>query len=317
MPITTLGAVALIVVAAVVAEIVFPGRGIYHAGWFNVALLALVAIAVIAARRQFGFAHSAQTRIAVLAIAAGTVVTGLAGAASGLLAPDGNRIVGAPGQSVPVADLGGTLDFPLAGTGGANSVSAFGVVVVLRRPKHRPLPIGERGRNAGSFILRSTPRQVVYVEARDRSGGRLTVTQPSGSTFLSPVLLMQQSQTIAGLNLPFDEFAVPAAHRIVKAVLFSAQEAAALHGIAAGAPSPAVLFAVDDENDRPLPHAIAVARDGTTVSADGLLLRAVVLSYPAVDVVAAPALAAVVLGALLALVGLVVKGVDDRDAARS
>jgi hypothetical protein len=310
-------AVALLVVAAVVAEIVFPGQAVYHAGWFNVALLALVVVTVLGSRGQIARARSVRARVAIVAIVFGTVVAGLAGAASGLLAPDNRTVVGAPGQRVRVGDLGGTLDFPLAGTGGPNVVSSFGVVVVLDRPGRRPLPIGERGRDAGSYILRSTPRQVVYVEARDPQAGRLTVTQPSGSSFLSPVLLMAQSQTIAGLNLPFDSFAVPAAHRVVKAVLFSAQEAAALHGLQGGAPAPAVLFAVDDENDRPLPHAIAVARDGTTIAAGGLLLRAAVLAYPAIEIMSAPALAAVIAGALLVLGGLAAKGIEDHDAARS
>ncbi|MEO6835784.1 MAG: hypothetical protein ABI231_07760 [Candidatus Tumulicola sp.] len=311
-------AVALAVVAATVAEIVFPGRDVYHSGWFNVSLIALAVVTALASRGQFVRARSNRARIGAIAIAFGTAVAGVAGAASGLLAPDNATVVGAPGQRVRVGDLGGTLDFPLAGTAGMNSVTSDGAAVVLNRPGHRPLRIGERGSNAGSFILRSRPRQVVYVEARDSQGGRLTVTQPSGASFLSPVLLMQQSQTIAGLALPFDSFAVPAAHRIVKAVLFTAQEAATLRGMEGTAAAPAVLFAVDDENDRPLPHAIAAARDGATVGAGGLLLHATVLAYPAVEVIAVPALAAVVAGALLVLAGLIAKGVDDHDAtARS
>ena len=126
---------------------------------------------------------------------------------------------------------------------------------------------------------------------------------------------MQQRQTIAGLNVPFDSFAVPAAHRLVKAVLFSAQEADMMRAIQGGS-GPAVLFAVDDENDRPLRNAIAAVRTGANVGVGGLLLRAVVFSYPAVDVVAVPSLAAAVAGALLVFGGLIAKGAD-RNAAGS
>jgi hypothetical protein len=105
--------------------------------------------------------------------------------------------------------------------------------------------------------------------------------------------------------LPFDSFNVPAAHRVVKAVLFtSAQAAMLLHG--AGRPGEsAVLFAVDDENDRPLPHAIALSAGGQTVSAGGLLLRGTVATYPSVEVVSAPNSVVTAMGTLLALAGLV------------
>lgn len=309
---TALAAVAIAVVAAVALEIVLPGRDLYHRGWFNVALVALVAIAVVRARIEFARSTPGRSRGAVVAIAFGAVVAGIAGTASGLLAPDSRTIVGAPGQRVRVDDLSGTLDFPLADAE-ENSVSPGDVV--LERTNRAPAAIGARGRNVGTFVLRATPRDVAYVEARDARGGRLTVTQPSGSSFLSPVLLMQQRQTIAGLNVPFDSFAVPAAHRLVKAVMFTAQEANMMRAIEGGA-GPAVLFAVDDENDRPLPNAIVAARSGTTVGVGGLLLHTIVFSYPAVEIVAVPSLAAVVIGALFLLAGLVAKGTD-RNAAGS
>ncbi|MGA8533029.1 MAG: hypothetical protein WB615_02845, partial [Candidatus Tumulicola sp.] len=207
-----------------------------------------------------------------------------------------------PGQRVQVADVGGSLVFPIAGT---DAVSAGDVV--LERPNRAALTIAGSGRNTGTFVLRPILRNVVYVDARDARGGLLTVTQPSGSSFLSPVLLMQQRQTIAGLNVPFDSFAVPAAHRLVKAVLFSSQEAAMMHGLGAGAGA-AVLFAVDDENDRPLPHAIAAARSGVSLDAGGLRLRGIVFSYPAVELVAVPSLAAVIAGGLLVFGGLIARG---------
>ncbi len=306
-------AVSASVVAAVVLEIALPGRDAYHAGWFNVGLLALVAIVVALARSQFAQSSSQLARAGVVAIALGATIAGVAGVASGLLAPDSRTIVGAPGQRVRVDELGGSLAFPLADAEVANSATTGDVV--LERPSRQPISIGDRGRNTGTFDLRSTSREVAYVDARDARGGRLTITQPSGSSFLSPVLLMQQRQTIAGLNVPFDSFAVPAAHRIVKAVLFTAQEADLMRAMPGGT-GPAVLFAVDDENDRPLPNAIAAVRTGATVGVGGLLLHAVVFSYPAVDVVAVPSLAAAIGGAMLLFGGLITKGADRNAAGR-
>jgi hypothetical protein len=207
--------------------------------------------------------------------------------------------VGAPGERVRVEELG-TLAFPLAGED-----RTAPVVVMLGRTLHAPLEIGARARNAGSFILRAVPRDVVDVEVRDLLGNRLTVTQPNGSVFLSPVLLMQARQTIDGMDLPFDSFNVPAARRVVKAILFTPAEAAVeLHDPGAFGQS-AVLFAVDDESDRPLPHAIALSAGGTGVRAGGLWLRGEVTSYPEIEVIAIPNIAVVTIGTLLVLGGLV------------
>jgi len=296
---------ALVLIGAVGIELAVPGRDVYHAGWYNVGLLALLVVTLLIAKRRFSKADSSLVRFAILAVAFGASAAGLAGVASGLLAPDNRTVIGAPGQRVPLDDLGGALDFPIARAGNAPPL------VTLERAGSSPREIGETNRIAGSFVLRGSLRDVVFVEARDERGAHLTVTQPSGVAFLSPVLLMQQRQTIAGLNVPYDSFAVPAAHRIVKAVLFSPQQAATLRGME-GLAVPAVLFAVDDENDRPLPGAIALAPDGTTVSVGGLRLHAAVLAYPAVDVMSAPALPAVVVGALLVLAGAIANGVSLR-----
>jgi hypothetical protein len=228
-------------------------------------------------------------------------MTGFAGVASGLLAPDSRTVIGAPGERVRVDDLGGSLAFPLTPAGSASAAP-----VVLERPSHAQLALGERARDAGTFILHTTLRDVVYVAARDLQGGRLTVTQPNGTAFLSPVLLMEQRQSIAGMDLPFDSFNVPALRRIVKVVLFTPTQAAMLTHGDVGSGEAAVLFAVDDENERPLPHSIALAAGGGTVRAGGLLLSAAVTTYPAVEVVAAPALAVVVIGTAVVLAAFVV-----------
>ncbi|MFY9718549.1 MAG: hypothetical protein WAK16_02790, partial [Candidatus Cybelea sp.] len=157
---------------------------------------------------------------------------------------------------------------------------------------------------AGSFILHALPRDVVYVEVRDLRGNRLTVTQPNGTVFLSPVLLMQHRQTIAGMDLPFDSFNVPAVRHAVKAVMFApAQAAVMLHG--AGPPGAgAVLLAVDDENDRVIPHGIAVSAGGRPVRIAGLLLRAEITRYPEIEVLSSPNVAVTAIGTLLIIGGL-------------
>ncbi len=267
-------AIAIVLTAAAWTEIALAGRNVYHSGWFNVALAALTVICIAGLRKRS------------LIIALGAAMVACAAIANGLFAPDNDTVVGAPGQSVRVNDLGGTLSFPLAQPGSTG-----------RRPQFS-------GPLLTTFVLHAVQRSVVYVEARDPRGDHLTVTQPSGVAFLSPVLLMQQQQQIAGLQLPYDSFAVPAAHRIIKAVLFTPQQAAMMRGME-GLAAPAVLFAVDDDNDRPLPHAIALCPDGQSVSVGGLSLHAAVLQYPAMEVIAVPSLVAVALGTMLVLAGLI------------
>jgi hypothetical protein len=290
---------ALVVIAAVVVEIWLPGRPAYHAGWYNVALTALAIVIVVNARKQWKAARSSRLRLAIVAIAFGAAATAVAGVASGLFAPDDRDVVGAPGERVRVEEVG-TLSFPLP-----DQDRGGPVMVTLDRPLHSPLEIGAQARNAGSFLLRALPRDVVDVEVRDLLGNRLTVTQPSGSVFLSPVLLMQARQTIAGMNLPFDSFNVPAARRVVKAILFTPAEAAVLSHDPGAVGQSAVLFAVDDENDRPLPHAIVLSTGGAAVRAGGLRLRADVTSYPEIEVIWVPNIAVVAIGTLLVLAGTV------------
>ncbi len=290
--------VALAVVAGVAVEIAIPGRSVYHAGWYNVALIALAIFGAVGVRRRFRAARTPAARAAVVALTIGTAIVAVAGVASGLLGPDDQTIVGAPGQRVRVEGLG-VLSFPFAGS------STGTVEVTLERPLRAALPIGARSSDAGSFILRGVPRDVAYVEARDPRGGRLTVTQPLGAVFLSPVLLMQHRQNLAGLDLPFDSFNVPAVRRVVKAVLFTPAQAAMLLRGRSRPGEAAVLFAVDDENERLLPDAIVLSDGGRTVRAGGLLLRATVGSYPAVEVVSSPNLIATAFGALLVLGGII------------
>jgi hypothetical protein len=281
--------VVAIVIAAVV-QYLFPGAPLYQYGWFNVALVALTIIV-------FARASALRSRLApwaLLSIAFGAGIIAAVTVANGLLAPAPRTIVGAPGQRIPVDDLQGALNFPLDAT--------VMQTVALERPERLTVTIPPSGwRYVHALLVLQVQRDVVQVGAGDSRDESLTITQPTGAAFLSPVLLMQQRQNIAGLSLPFDSFAVPAAHRIVKAVLFTSQEAAAL-GRLTGTGG-AVLFAVDDDADQPLPHAIRIAHSGERISVGGLILRPQILRYPAIEIIAVPALPWLAVGLALILVG--------------
>ncbi len=269
---------AALVVLGVVVEIVIPNRALYHTGWYNVAIAAVGVWAIVRTRR-------------IPLVAFGVAAIAFAGIASGLLGADARTIVGAPDTTVRVDEAGGTLAFPAA---------QIDPAVMLVRGRSAQ-PIGAR-RYTATALLRSVPRTVVAIDAFDARGAHATITQPTGSAFLSPVLLMQDSQTIAGLSVPFDTFAVPAAHRIVKAVLLSREQLASMPNTTA-ARGPAVIFDVEDETGASIPHGIGIASDGQLVELAGLRLRPRVLTYPAVEVISIPDLAVVAAGLLAILIG--------------
>lgn len=273
---------------AVIVEIVLPGRPVYQYGWYNALLIGGF---VLCAIRGVALARGRETTVALLALA-GTAALVVAGVANGLFAPEPSLAIGSPGATVRDDDLRGALLFPLATTDPVVRLRRGGSVV----------GIGPGGsRFVGAFVLRQVPRQVVALDVTDARGAHLTVTQPSGSAFLSPVLAMATEQNVAGMTLPFDTFAVPAAHRIVRTVLFDARHAAMLKSIDARGKS-AVLFAVDDEDDRPVAGGLGIAVDGTTARVAGLRIRARVLTYPAIGIapVPLPLFAGLGLAALLA-----------------
>jgi hypothetical protein len=270
-----------LVVIGVAAQILVPGRAMYHTGWYNVGLAALAVFAILGLRRR-------------LIVAFGVAIIAFAGIASGLLGPDPRTVIGAPGASVRVDEAGGTLVFPLAQ---ADTSS----VMLERGPSAQP--IGDR-RFTATALLRRAPRSVVAIEAFDQRDAHLTITQPTGSAFLSPVLLMENTQNIDGLDLPFDSFAVPAAHRIVRAVLFSQTQAASMPALAS-AHAPVVLFELEDDTGVSIPHGIGIARDGDSVVLAGLRLHPTVLTYPAIEVISIPDLDVVAAGALAILIGLI------------
>lgn len=282
-----LGILAALIAVATVVEFVFPGRPVYQYGWYNVLVAALLVVGLMRLRPALKRRPEPRTRTALWIATAGTIALVFAIVACGLLAPEPRVVIGAPGSRIHVDDLGGDIAFPLANDDGAARI--------------------EHPRGNGSFVIRTFPRTVVSVDAYDERGSHLTVTQPTGTAFLSPVLMMTQVQPIAGVTVPYDAFALPAIHRSVNAVLYSAAQAAALHFPGEGA---AVVMDVKDASGTDVPHGIGLARDGEPASIAGITFKVHVFSYPAVRVVPVPNLyvCAAGLAALLIGVFLLVSG---------
>lgn len=281
---------ALLLLAALV-ELLVPGLPIYHAGWLNALIAAGIVFMAMGVRRVLTTASSARQRWFVAIAAVAVAVVGFDVVVSGLLGPDARTIVAAPGQAVRVDELGGSLVFPIGWDKNERAQ------IALRGPAGST-PVGAR-RYVGSFLLQPLLRHVVAVDVTDARGGHLTVTQPTGAAFLSPVLLMQQRQTIAGMSVPYDAFNVPAAHRVVKAVLFSADRAAQLPGLHGA--RPAVLFDVENASEAEIPGGIGAAHSGERIMLGGIGLRPTIFSYPALRVVSVPNVPVSVIAALLAL----------------
>jgi hypothetical protein len=267
-----------------------PGLALYHYGWYNAIDVALFAIAAM----QLRVLRKAQPdRFTGLAIATfGCAIVVFAGVASGLMGPDTHTVSGVPGASVRDDDAGGAFAFPLQGN-------------VVRFERGRSVVNIDGGRRySGGFIFWQEPRAVVSVTAADSKGNHLTVTQPTNASFLSPVLLMQQKTTIAGMDVQFDTFSVPAMRRSVRAVLFTPEQAAQLHSPAIVPGKPAILFAVSDQQDRAIPGGIGVVASGTQRIIGGLTLGGTVETYPAIVVASGPYLPVLIVGLLCVLTGI-------------
>lgn len=267
-----------------VAQDIFPGNALFHTGWYNALDVALIVAALLQRRKN------------ALALFGAAIVV-LSGVAAGLMGPDTHTVVGSPGATVTDDQIGSAFVFPLA----QPNVDPQTVTVSLRSGSSL-VPIGAR-RYWGSLILWQTPRVAVWISAADAAGNRLTITQPTNGTFLSPVLAMQQSTVIGGMNVRYDSFAVPAERRTVKAVLFDAQQAARLGPQSPQNGQPAVLFAVADRGDHPVPGGIGIVPSGSQRKIGGLILGAQAGNYPAVVVASAPYVPALIAGLLVLLAG--------------
>ena len=273
-------------VGMITSQELFPGNPLYHKGWYNVFVAALLIVAAYQPRRN------------VIALGGAAMIV-LAGVAAGLMGPDMHTVVGSPGATVADDQIGSSFVFPLA----QPRDDPRSIAVALQSGSSL-IAIGSGRKYTGGLVLWQTPRTAVWVGAADPAGNHLTITQPTNSSFLSPVLSMQQSTTIGGMNVRYDTFAVPAMRRTVKAVLFTADQAAHLGNQAPPPGTPAVLFAVADRTDHPVPGGIGIVPSGSEKVIGGLRLRAAVGNYPAVNVASAPYLPVLIAGGLVLLAGV-------------
>jgi hypothetical protein len=268
----------------VLAQDVVPAWTGFHSWQYAVVLVATLA-------GLFGYMRSArrgedgELGKRLWPAAAGAIVIVVAGLASGLLGPDTETVARAPGTVAVLPDVGAAAFFPIANAAGIANGDSH---VELRRRNAAELDIGPGERRyVGATVLELDAEPAAYLEARDQRGNRLTITQPTNAAFLSPVLLFPQKVSIAGHELPADEFATPAADRRIRVFYFSADSAAAgaRHGLR---PGPSVLFAVDDGGGRLQPAGIGFAQNGDDVLLAGLRLRATLGTYPALVISAVP-----------------------------
>ncbi len=222
----------------------------------------------------------------------GAVAVGVAGLLSGLIGPDTVTVIGTPGTVTPIPDLGVAAFFAPADPA---SLARGDATVTLRRRGDEPLDVGTRPLPLGLSVLFTSLRPAAYVVARDLQGDRLTVTQPNNASFLSPVVLFRQSQPIRDKTFPMDTIAVPAVHRIVRVLYFSAADLAAFqHGLPGG--DGAVLSVADDAGNE---RGLTIAASGRETTVGGLRLTITLGRYPVLQVASAPQPAVTITGSVL------------------
>ena len=299
-------ALAAACIVAVALQDIIPGKWWYHSGTYALVIVALCVLMLW--RLQKSRSRDAFRSLVVIS-AAGTLLT-LVGLAAGLLGPDTQTYTGAPGATLPISEPAGTLRFPVFSDPKDRSQSiqftaANGGSVAIPQTRRR---------YAGAYVMWSDPSAVALVSAEDAAGRRLTVTQPTNASFLSPVLLFSQTAKIGGRTLPVDSFSLPAVQRIVKAVLFPATTLSKIQNRAVS--EPALLVAVEDARGKLLPGAIRLLPSGQRVRVGGVIVDAVIADYPRVTIAAAPQLLILFLGMAAFLGGLIWYGLV-RSSSRS
>jgi hypothetical protein len=293
-------AMAALVVALVAAQDLFPMWKFAHTEPYAVALaVAICVLAAYALRASSGRDGDAGRRLTL--VAAGALLIAVTGLASGLLGPDTQTLVRAPGTVAPLPDLGVAVFFPNAD---AQAIARGDATIVLRRRSGGATPVRDGGRRlVGTAVLASRRHLAAFVEAFDANGRHLTITQPTNPAFLSPVLQFPQTIAISGQTLPSDSFATPAVHRQVTAVYISAKSAEAMNAHRLGGRD-VVLFSVRDDHGHQSPQGIGVVASGSEAQVGDLRLRATIGSYPELIVGSAPHPLALAIGGACIALGL-------------
>lgn len=293
-------ATGLLAIVLVVAQDVAPQTPLYHRWQYALVLaICLVAIAAYANRARTGADGIAGRRLVVAM--AGAAIVDIAGLASGLLGPDTASIAGTPGTVTPIPALGVAAFF---GAAGADTIAAGNATVILRRRNANEIALTASSRHIlGESVLYLEPRIAAYVDVADERGGHLTITQPTNTSFLSPVLLFRDRQRIGTIDAPFDTFAAPARHRIIRALAFSARDLAQFDhsGARFDTSRPGLILSASDDQNRPI--GITLAPSGREIAFAGLRIRATIGSYPVLAVASAPPSWALAAGIALFVAG--------------
>lgn len=258
-------ALTVLVAALTLLQVILPGKPWYHSGAYAVTLLAAFALALWLQRgRKRGV------------LLAGTALVAASGVLCSLLAPDTQTIIPAVGSTIALSEPAVRLTFP---------VDPASPVIVHRNGRRDIFVQMGHDARLPDFVFVAKPRLAAVVRAQDLQGRNLTITQPQNAAFLSPVLSFSQTTAIGKASVPIDSFAVPAAHRFVRAILLRERGG--------------VLFAIEDERGNVLPGALKFAPSGQTVIVGSLRLRVKLVDYPAVMIAAIPYLPLLLAGLLL------------------
>jgi hypothetical protein len=287
---------AVLAIALTIVQDVFPARDWYH-GWEYITILA-IAILVLLANLSSALRGAASDKRFALALA-GSIAVAVAGLLSGLIGPDTVTVVGTPGTVTPVMDLNAAAFFPAAD---AQTLVRGDATVILRRRGADAVVIGSHPQPLGLSVAFTQPRPAAYVVVHDASGSRLTVTQPNNPAFLSPVMLFRQKQEIHGQTLPLDTFAVPAAHRTIHILYFSAAALAAIQQSGVSQ-QPGAILSVSDDTGTPQGH-IAMVTSGNSATIGDITIGLTLGLYPVLQVASAPQPLVVLGGIVLFAAGL-------------
>lgn len=287
-------AFALLAIALTLAQDALPARDWYHA-WQYVTILA-IAIVVMAAHAWTSWRgrNGPHGRRFALALT-GAIVVAVAGLLSGLIGPDTVTVIGTPGTVTPVPDAGVAAFFSTVDPAALERGDA---TVTIRRRGAPQIDVGPRPAPFGLWVAFTQSRPAAYVVVRNQRGDRLTVTQPSNPSFLSPVMLFRQSQEIHDQTFPLDTFAVPGVDRVFRILYFSPADLAAFrHQPVAPDAKPGAILTASDEAGKQ--YGITMAASGEETPIAGVRVTVTLGSYPVLLIASAPQPLAVIAGLAL------------------
>ncbi len=282
---------SLILAIALAALVLIAERNPYATtvhGWqisLVVALIGLVLVVQFFASLRQGFGPERFAAVGAL----GGAVMALAFVVGELLVGPPQRVVAAPGQTYrPPHSNRLALEFPPVSAGDLTSDHSNDSISVVVGNERRALSVGEELR-VHSYVLRADPWPAAYVRAWSPAHASQTVTQPTSSTFVSPVLQFPDEDLS-------DSFAVPALHREVRVRYYPGLPSR-------GIDIPFLQLEIDEENGGVLFGGVTVS--GRPVRQAGMELVFELGTYPVVSMAGAPDRLAVGIGMLLLAAGVI------------